>query len=69
MHNYCYNMYVPLEACEDGDVRLSGSTIEYTGRIEICFEAVWTSLCDQSWDLEDAMVVCRELGYSPYGMI
>ena len=55
------------DACTAGDVRLSGSTSEYAGRVEICIESTWTSLCDQSWDLRDAQVACRELGYSPYG--
>ena len=48
-------------------MRLSGSTSEYAGRVELCIELIWTSLCDQSWDLRDAQVACRELGYSPYG--
>ena len=39
-----------------------------SGRIEICIETTWTSLCDQSWDFKDAQVVCKELGYSPYGI-
>ena len=38
------------------------------GRIEICIETTWTTLCDQSWDFKDAQVVCKELGYSPYGI-
>ena len=62
-------LYFKIDACKDGEVRLSGSTIEYAGRVEICLETIWTSLCDQSWDIKDAMVVCRQLGYSPYGLI
>ena len=49
-------------------MRLSGSTVKYAGRVEICIERRWTSLCDQSWDLKDAQVVCKQLGYSPYGI-
>ena len=49
-------------------MRLSGSSVKYAGRIEICVEKIWTSLCDDSWDFRDALVVCRELGYSPYGI-
>uniref|UniRef100_A0A1X7U110 Deleted in malignant brain tumors 1 protein n=1 Tax=Amphimedon queenslandica TaxID=400682 RepID=A0A1X7U110_AMPQE len=56
-----------LDACDDGNLRLSGSNAEYAGRVEICIESIWTSLCDQNWDLRDAQVACRELGYSPYG--
>ena len=49
-------------------MRLSGSYVENAGRIEVCVEETWTSLCDDSWDFKDAQVVCRELGYSPYGI-
>ena len=56
------------EPCIDDTVRLSGSTVKYAGRVEICIETRWTSLCDQSWDFKDAQVVCRELGYSPFGI-
>ena len=50
-------------------MRLSGSSVDNAGRIELCVEEIWTSLCDESWDYKDAQVVCRELAYSPYGII
>ena len=56
-----------IGSCEAGNVRLRDSNIESAGRVEICIQSVWTSVCDQSWDLKDAQVACRELGYSPYG--
>ena len=49
-------------------MRLSGSSVDNAGRIEICVEEIWTSLCDESWDFKDAKVVCKELGYSHYGI-
>ena len=57
-----------LEACIDGTVRLRGSSVEYGGRVEICVETIWTSICNQRWNFNDAKVVCRELGYSSYGI-
>ena len=59
--------YLIIERCSDREIRLSGSSSKTAGRVEVCVESVWTSLCDQSWDLSDAMVACRHLGYSPYG--
>ena len=49
-------------------MRLRGSSVDYAGRVEICVERTWTSICDKSWDFLDSQVVCRDLGYSPYGM-
>ena len=72
IHYVFYNsfaIHLYTGSCIDGTVRLSGSSVEIAGRVEICLEEIWTSLCDQSWDFKDAQVVCRELGYSPYGLL
>ena len=44
-------------------IQLVGSPNEDEGRIQIYFESKWWTICDNSWDLSDAFVACRQLGY------
>jgi len=53
--------------CTDGSIRLRGGTSVREGRVEICIEGRWGTICDNSWDSRDASVVCRQLNYSSLG--
>ena len=55
-----------LVDCTQHSVRLVGST-PMEGRLEICSNHMWGTVCDNHFDERDASVVCRELGYSPIG--
>ena len=48
--------------CTDGELRLVGGANSSEGRVEICINRAWGSVCDQGFTKEEAMVVCRQLG-------
>ena len=50
--------------CTTGDVRLTDGPTEYEGRVEICMNGVWGSVCDYGWDTSEAITVCKQLGYA-----
>ena len=52
------------QECNETDVQLVGGPTPTEGLVEICLNGVWGLVCGYGWNVRDASVVCRQLGYN-----
>ena len=51
--------------CLEGDIQLVDGPTSYEGHVQIFLNSQWGYLCDDNWDNNEGIVVCRQLGYAP----
>jgi hypothetical protein len=68
----CKLIYIGI-ICHDSDVRLVNGSVRHEGRIEVCFNETWGTICDYigfwGWNITQGNVVCQQLGYSGAGIL
>ena len=56
------------QMCNASDtVRLAGGQISTEGRVEVCVNGYWDTVCNDGWDVIDGNIVCKQLGFQPFG--
>ena len=53
--------------CSNTTLRIVDGPNDLEGRLEVCLNNVWGTVCSNSWDNNDAAVACRQLGLQSTG--
>ena len=52
-----------LTDTEPVGVRLVGGSSPNEGNVEVFYNGEWGPVCGESWDIQDADIACRQIGY------
>ena len=64
-----YTNFSPVyfTGCTHGSIRLQGGSTSMNGRVEVCRNGDWGTVCHDYWSTVDSDVACRQLGFSNSG--
>lgn len=65
VYNFSFHFIAVVEnECENYAIRLQNGVISpQIGRVEVCFNQRWGTVCGEEWDSRDATVACGQLGF------
>ena len=59
--------FTPFAECHDGDIRLVGEDTPLEGRLEVCINSAWGTVCNNRFGNHDAATACHQLGFERNG--
>ena len=69
MHTHAPIVHVYIAGCLEWKSRLVNGSTPNEGRLEICYNNNWRTICESHWTDAYAEVVCRNLGHSTIGIL
>ena len=69
LHKRTVSFDAMIANCTDGETRLVDGPSLNKGRLEVCHNQAWATVCNSGFGIQESMVVCGELGFQRYGRI
>ena len=66
---YLLDFSTPMADCVDGELRLVNGGNRREGRLEICLNRAWGTICREAFNQTEATVACGQLGFSRQGAV